>query len=58
MKLPTHLFLDQQDIPYQRLTFPDSTEKGAANVADVLGYNERQMVNLTDRSKPVQEARA
>jgi Cys-tRNA(Pro)/Cys-tRNA(Cys) deacylase len=44
MKLPPHEFLDKQGIPYQPLTFPATTEKGAANVARVLGYEERQMV--------------
>jgi Cys-tRNA(Pro)/Cys-tRNA(Cys) deacylase len=44
MKLPAHEFLDQAEIPYQRLTFPDTTEKGAGNVAKVLGYRERQMI--------------
>ncbi len=44
MKLPAHEFLDRQDIPYEALTFPTTTEKGAASVANVLGYRERQMV--------------
>ena len=44
MTLPTHVFLDRLGIPYQRLTFPVTTEKGAANVARALGYTERQMV--------------
>ena len=44
MILPTHKFLDDQQIPYQALTFPTDTEKGAANVANALGYQERQMV--------------
>jgi len=44
MKLPAHQFLDQHGIPYQKLTFPPTTEKGAANVARVLGYKESQMV--------------
>src|SRR5690242_13966498 len=42
--LPSHSYLEQLGIPYERLTFPDSTEKGAAAVARVLGYRERQMV--------------
>jgi Cys-tRNA(Pro)/Cys-tRNA(Cys) deacylase len=42
--LPSHTYLDERGIPYRRLTFPDSTEKGAANVARALGYRERQMV--------------
>jgi Cys-tRNA(Pro)/Cys-tRNA(Cys) deacylase len=44
MKLPAHDFLDQLGIPYQRLAFPATTEKGAANVAQALGYRERQMI--------------
>ena len=44
MTLPAHKFLDIQGIPYQPLTFPPGTEKGAANVARALGYKERQMI--------------
>ncbi|RPH24691.1 MAG: deacylase [Bacteroidales bacterium] len=44
MKLPPHEYLDKLDIPYERLTFPPTTEKGAANVARALGYRERQMI--------------
>ena len=44
MTLHTHRFLDERQIPYQAFTFPASTEKGAANVANALGYRERQMV--------------
>lgn len=44
MRLPAHEYLDQAGIPYQRLTFPSTTEKGAANVARALGYRERQMI--------------
>jgi Cys-tRNA(Pro)/Cys-tRNA(Cys) deacylase len=44
MKLPAHEYLEQNDIPYQRLTFSPTTEKGAANVAKALGYRERQMI--------------
>lgn len=43
-QLPAHTYLDERGIPYRRLTFPESTEKGAANVARALGYRERQMV--------------
>lgn len=42
--LPAHEYLDERGIPYVRLSFPDTTEKGAANVARALGYRERQMV--------------
>jgi Cys-tRNA(Pro)/Cys-tRNA(Cys) deacylase len=53
--LPAHNFLDNRDIPYQRLSSPESTEKGAANVARALGYRERQMVKTlvfeTDRGE-------
>ncbi|HEX8684610.1 MAG TPA: YbaK/EbsC family protein [Ardenticatenaceae bacterium] len=44
MSLPTHTFLNERGIPYQPLTFPATTEKGAANVARALGYSEHQMV--------------
>jgi Cys-tRNA(Pro)/Cys-tRNA(Cys) deacylase len=44
MNLPAHEYLDRLNIPYQRLTFPPTTEKGAANVAQALGYRERQMI--------------
>ena len=44
MKLPTHEFLDTRSIPYERKSFPPETEKGAANVARVLGFSERQAV--------------
>ena len=43
-KLPSHLYLDENDIPYERKTFSPETEKGAANVAHVLGFSERQAV--------------
>jgi Cys-tRNA(Pro)/Cys-tRNA(Cys) deacylase len=42
--LPAHVHLNERGIPYRRLSFPDTTEKGAANVARALGYRERQMV--------------
>lgn len=44
MKLPAHEFLDKHDIPYEIRTFPDTTDKGAANVAKILGLAERQVV--------------
>jgi len=44
MKLPAHAYLDKLSIPYERLAFPATTEKGAANVARALGYRERQMI--------------
>ena len=44
MDLPAHKFLDQRHIPYRKLSFPPETVKGAANVAQALGYNESQMV--------------
>ena len=53
--LPSHAHLDRLGIPYKRLTFPSTTEKGAANVARALGYSERQMVKTlifeTDRGE-------
>ena len=44
MNLPCHVYLDEHDIPYERKSFPPETEKGAANVARVLGFSERQAV--------------
>jgi Cys-tRNA(Pro)/Cys-tRNA(Cys) deacylase len=44
MKLPSHLYLDDLNIPYEALSFSPETEKGAANVAHVLGFSERQAV--------------
>src|SRR5215208_5421724 len=44
MKLPAHIYLDEHDIPYEQKSFPPETEKGAANVARVLGFSERQAV--------------
>src|SRR5215211_6003527 len=44
MKLPTHTYLDERDIPYEGKSFPPETEKGAANVARILGFSERQAV--------------
>lgn len=43
-KLPSHLYLDERGIPYERKSFSPETEKGAANVAHVLGLSERQAV--------------
>lgn len=44
MKLPAHEFLDEKGIPYEIRSFPPTTEKGAAQVARALGYQEHQMV--------------
>ena len=44
MKLSPHLYLDERNIPYEARSFPPNTEKGAANVAKVLGFPERQAV--------------
>jgi Cys-tRNA(Pro)/Cys-tRNA(Cys) deacylase len=44
MKLPSHLFLDSLNIPYEAKSFASETEKGAANVANALGFPERQAV--------------
>src|SRR5215510_13399760 len=44
MKLPSHFHLDQQNIPYEARSFPPETEKGAASVARILGFSERQAV--------------
>ena len=44
MILPSHLYLDNLNIPYEACSFSPETEKGAANVARVLGFSERQAV--------------
>jgi len=44
VKLASHLYLDDYSIPYEARSFPPETEKGAANVARVLGFAERQAV--------------
>ena len=44
MHLLAHHFLDEQQIPYQKRTFPPTTEKGAASVAQALGCRKGQMV--------------
>ncbi|MBI3164066.1 MAG: YbaK/EbsC family protein [Anaerolineales bacterium] len=44
MKLPAHLHLDKNNIPYEARSFSTETEKGAANVARVLNFPERQAV--------------
>jgi Cys-tRNA(Pro)/Cys-tRNA(Cys) deacylase len=44
IKLPSHVYLDEHAIPYERKRFSPETEKGAANVAHVLGFSERQAV--------------
>ena len=52
-KLAAHHYLDERQIPYEIRNFPDTTEKGAANVAYALGFRERQMIKTllfeTDR---------
>jgi Cys-tRNA(Pro)/Cys-tRNA(Cys) deacylase len=44
MKLPSHTYLEERDISYEARSFPPETEKGAANVARVLEFSERQAV--------------
>lgn len=44
MKLPAHHHLDALGIDYEAREFPADTEKGAANVARALGFEEGQMV--------------
>ena len=57
MTLPAHNYLEEQHIPYEKLTFPPGTEKGASNVADALGHEPSQMVKTlifeTDREERV-----
>jgi len=44
IQLPAHEHLDRLGIPYQRAEFLPEIEKGAASVANALGYPERQMI--------------
>jgi Cys-tRNA(Pro)/Cys-tRNA(Cys) deacylase len=44
MELPAHAHLDRLGLPYRRLSFPPTTEKGAASVARAVGIEERQAV--------------
>ena len=44
MQLPAHGYLDGLQVSYKKLEFPPDIEKGAASVAQVLGYNPSQMV--------------
>ena len=44
INLPAYTFLDEHQIPYQRLTFSQETEKRAAKFAQALGYSESQIV--------------
>ena len=58
MPLPAHEYLDQHNIPYEAKTFLTCTEKGAANVANALGFRERQMIKtliytLADTGEPI-----
>jgi Cys-tRNA(Pro)/Cys-tRNA(Cys) deacylase len=54
---PAHHFLNQHQIPYDIATFPESTPKGAANVAIALGLKEHQTVKtlifVTDQDEKV-----
>ena len=47
MKLPSHTYLDERNIPYERRSFPPETEKGAANAARVPGFAEQQAVKTS-----------
>jgi len=42
--LPSHAYLEKLHIPYRIATFPDTTPKGAASVAQVLGFSEHQAI--------------
>ena len=56
MTLPAHIYLEERGIPYRRLEFSPETDKGAANVAQALGFQEGQMVKTllfqTDAGEP------
>ncbi len=57
MTLPSHTYLTQRGIPFEKLIFPPETEKGASNVADALGFQPSQMVKTlifeTDKDERV-----
>lgn len=57
LHLPSHEYLDQHAIPYEKASFSPDTEKGAAQVARALGYRERQMIKTlifeTDRQEKI-----
>jgi len=44
VKLASRIYLEERNIPYEARSFPVVTEKGAANVARILGFSERQAV--------------
>ena len=44
IQLPAHDYLEACGIPYERRSFPKTTEKGGARVAAALGYQEDQVV--------------
>jgi Cys-tRNA(Pro)/Cys-tRNA(Cys) deacylase len=44
MILASIKYLEDRKIPFEHRSFPTTTEKGAANVAQALGFRERQMV--------------
>ncbi len=44
LMLPAHSYLDDCGIPFERRSFPITTETGGANVAAALGCREDQMV--------------
>jgi len=55
--LPSHLYLEEWNIPYSAVSFPSSTPKGAASVALVVGVREHQAVKTlifeSDRDEQV-----
>jgi Cys-tRNA(Pro)/Cys-tRNA(Cys) deacylase len=44
ISLPAHQHLERLGIPHERREFPVTTGKGAASVAQALGFRERQMI--------------
>jgi len=42
--LPSHKYLDGRGLEYKKISFPITTEKGAANVAKILGFREEQII--------------
>jgi Cys-tRNA(Pro)/Cys-tRNA(Cys) deacylase len=55
--LPSHQYLERVEIPFEKAAFPTDTPKGAAQVAQALGYRPRQMIKTlifeTDRGERI-----
>ena len=54
--LPSIQYLIERKIAHELRPFPEATKKGAANVANALGYKERQMVKTLIFESDTKEA--